>query len=132
MVRGSCLCGSVAFEIEDAIHDARFCHCTNCRKFSGAPFAAWGLIETRNLRLSPPDPGVTKYDSGGGLRVFCSMCGSPLWYEPADMPHYRGIPLGVVDDGEVPAPAMHVWLRSKVAWMSIADALPKHETYPRR
>jgi hypothetical protein len=47
---------------------------------------------------------VTKYDSVGGLGAFCGACGSPFWLEPAGPPQYRGIPLGVMDDGCVPAP----------------------------
>jgi hypothetical protein len=73
---------------------------------------------------------VTKYDSGGGLRVFCSTCGSPLWYEPAGLPQFRGVPLGAIDDRGVPQPQMHVWTKSKLSWVSIPDDLPQHETHP--
>jgi hypothetical protein len=128
-MKGSCLCGGVSYEIEGSTHNARYCHCANCRKFSGTAYAAWGLVQTSHLTVAP-SAAVTKYDSGGGLRVFCAACGSPVWFEPAGMPQYRGIPLGVVDDRSVPAPQMHVWTRSKVPWASITDGLPQHETHP--
>ncbi len=51
-------------------------------------------------------------------------------YEPANVPAFRGVPLGVVDEGDVPTPRMHVWTKSKVAWATIDDALPQHETHP--
>jgi hypothetical protein len=128
-MNGSCLCGNVSYEIKGPIHNARYCHCANCRKFSGTAYAAWGLVQTAQLAIAPSEAGVTKYDSGGGLRVFCATCGSPLWYEPASLPQYRGIPLGAID-GDVPAPAMHVWTKSKAPWVSISDELPQHETHP--
>jgi hypothetical protein len=53
-----------------------------------------------------------------------------LGYEPAGMPQYRGIPLGVIDEGEVPNPAMHVWTKSKVPWTSFGDDIPVYETHP--
>jgi hypothetical protein len=130
MIKGSCLCGGVSLEIDGALRNARFCHCVNCRKFSGTGPAAWGLVKTEQLSVSPPNPPVSKFDSGGGLRAFCATCGSPLWYEPAGRPQYRGIPLGVIDSGEVPKPAMHVWTMSKAAWISLPDDCPVHETHP--
>jgi hypothetical protein len=130
MLKGSCLCGAVSMEIQGNLHSARYCHCANCRKFSGTDHAAWGLAETSQLALTPSDPNVTKFNSGGGLRVFCSVCGSPLWYEPAGLPQFRGIPLGVIDAGGVARPAMHVWTKSKAAWASISDDLPQHDRHP--
>ncbi len=131
MIKGGCLCGAVSFEIQGSLHSARYCHCTNCRKFSGTAYAAWGLAETDQLAISPSAPNVTKFNSGGGLRVFCAACGSPLWYEPDGRPQYRGIPLGAIDDGEVAKPTMHVWTQSQVSWAApILDELPQHETHP--
>ena len=76
------------------------------------------------------NPGVTKYNAGKGNRVFCSTCGSPLWFEPEKLPQFRGIPLGVIDAGDVPNPEMHVWTRSKVSWAPISDDLPQYDTHP--
>jgi hypothetical protein len=130
MIKGSCLCGAVSFEIQGPLRSARYCHCTNCRKFSGMGYAAWGLAETSQLTIAPLVPKVTKFNSGGGFRVFCSACGSPLWYEPAGRPQLRGIPLGAIDAGGVAQPEMHVWTKSKVPWGSISDDLPQFETHP--
>ena len=130
MLKGRCLCGRVSLEIRGAIHNGRFCHCANCRKFSGTAYAAWGLVQADQLIVMGGESNVTKYDSGGGLRVFCSSCGSPLWYEPANVPAFRGVPLGVIDEGDVPTPGMHVWTRSMVSWASLDDSLPRHEIHP--
>jgi hypothetical protein len=129
-MKASCLCGCVTYEITGPIQRARYCHCAHCRKFSGTSHAAWGLIETVHLVVDPSTTSVGKYDSGNGLRVFCSSCGSPLWYEPTRMPQFRGISLGVIDDEGVPGPEMHVWMKSKVSWAAILDDLPQHETHP--
>jgi hypothetical protein len=131
MIKGSCLCGAVSVEIQGPLRSARYCHCANCRKFSGTAYAAWGLAETSSVTITPSIPNVTKFNSGGGLRVFCSACGSPLWYEPAGLPQFRGIPLGAIDEGAVGEPEMHVWMQSKVSWASMSDdGLPQHQTHP--
>jgi hypothetical protein len=129
-MKASCLCGGVTYEITGPVHNGRYCHCSHCRKFSGTACAAWGLIETVHLVVGASGTRISQYDSGKGLRAFCSSCGSPLWYEPAGLPQFRGIPLGVIDDGEVPGPQMHVWTKSKVPWASISDGLPQHDTHP--
>ena len=37
---GSCLCGGVRFRIEGELGPVQVCHCTQCRKAQGGPFAA--------------------------------------------------------------------------------------------
>jgi hypothetical protein len=88
------------------------------------------LTETAQFAVAPAEPKVTKFDSGGGLRVFCSACGSPLWFEPAGRPQFRGIPLGAIDEGQVARPQMHVWTKSQASWGNISDDLPQHQTHP--
>lgn len=89
-----------------------------------------GIGRATHLTIASPQASVTRYDSGGGFRAFCTVCGSPLWFEPAGLPQYRGIPLGAVDDRDVSRPRMHVWTKSKVSWASIHDDLPIYETHP--
>jgi hypothetical protein len=129
-MKASCLCGGVKYEITGPLHRASYCHCEHCRKFSDTVQAAWGLIETAHLVVGSLNTGVSKYDSGNGLRVFCGSCGSPLWCEPASLPQFRGIPLGVIDDDGVPEPEMHVWTKSNLSWAPISDGLPQHGTHP--
>jgi len=40
MIRGSCLCGGVKFEITRAVGPFELCHCARCRKASGSAFVA--------------------------------------------------------------------------------------------
>ncbi|MCZ6459403.1 MAG: aldehyde-activating protein, partial [Gammaproteobacteria bacterium] len=39
MYKGQCLCGAVAFEVEEIIGPFELCHCTRCRKSTGSAFA---------------------------------------------------------------------------------------------
>jgi len=44
MLRGSCLCGGVRYEIAGPLSGALNCHCSMCRKAHGAAFrTAWPL-----------------------------------------------------------------------------------------
>ena len=48
-IKGSCLCGGVRFEI-DAARSLTFCHCSNCRKLSGAAFASYVHVDADKFR----------------------------------------------------------------------------------
>ena len=44
MIRGSCLCGAVQFEVEK-VRSLTHCHCANCRKLTGAAFASYAHVD---------------------------------------------------------------------------------------
>ncbi|NKC01223.1 MAG: GFA family protein [Pseudomonadales bacterium] len=131
MISGSCLCGGIKYEINGEVAMTRICHCVNCRKFSGTANAAWGLAQVADFSQTASDAEVGEYDAGSGsLRKFCMSCGSPLWFEPKDLPAFVGIALGSIDDGNPALPEMHVWMRSSPDWEDISDSLPQHLTHP--
>lgn len=130
MNHGSCLCGSTQFTINGALRDARYCYCANCTKFAGTSPATWAIAERSKLTVDSPGSRVKKFNSGRGLRCFCTTCGSPVWFESLDYPEIVAIPLGVLDDGDIPTPDMHLWTQSKPKWCTINDKLPQHKTNP--
>ena len=48
--RGSCLCGSVTFEVQGPPSAFRYCHCSRCRKASGSAHAANMLVPETQFR----------------------------------------------------------------------------------
>ena len=50
MIRGSCLCGGVRFEIDEA-RSLTYCHCSNWRKLSGADVASYVHVDADKFRL---------------------------------------------------------------------------------
>jgi hypothetical protein len=127
-VRGSCLCGGVAFELTEAPALARFCHCSRCRKARAAAHAsnlvgaADGLSWLRGTELlrSYKVPEARFF-----TQVFCRVCGGKL---PRVDPE-RGIavlPLGSLDDDPGRGPEHHIFVASKAPWFEITDDLPQH------
>ena len=49
---GSCLCGSVRYEIAASLENAEYCHCSMCRKAHGAAFSANSIVPTEALTVS--------------------------------------------------------------------------------
>lgn len=77
---GSCLCGSVQYEIAGPTRDVIACHCTACRKQSGH---YWTSISVWNEQFHfTEDKGLKWYHaSDHSRRGFCSECGSFIVFE---------------------------------------------------
>lgn len=130
MIRASCLCGSIAFTIGAELRASRCCYCKHCTKFAGTAPAVWAMADSATLNLVTSEKSLARYDSGRGLRCFCTTCGSPVWFESKEHPEIVAIPLGVVDAGDVPAPEAHIWVSSRPDWCEIRDARPQFPEYP--
>jgi hypothetical protein len=76
--KGSCLCGGVRFEIDEA-RSLTFCHRANCRKLSGAAFASYVHVDASNFRLLSGEDLIERFESApGSFRNFCRICGSTV------------------------------------------------------
>jgi hypothetical protein len=132
MIRGSCLCGAVRYEIDGSLEGALNCHCSMCRKAHGAAFRSRARVASTDFRWVAGESRVTWYASSPGTeRGFCSVCGSPLLSRFADHPAHYGLPLGALDDDPGVKPALHVHVASKAPWHEITDDLPRFDTVPK-
>ena len=80
MIRtGSCLCGAVSFEIENAPTKVGACHCGMCRKWSGGIYLAVHLTKDQ-VTFEGEDKIECYKSSDWAERGFCKTCGSSLFY----------------------------------------------------
>lgn len=102
MLRGSCLCGGVRYEISGPLSYPLNCHCSMCRKAHGAAFRSRARVKAEDFRWTQGAELVTYYESSpGNHRGFCRVCGSPLLSRFDQDPRYYGLPLGALDDDPV-------------------------------
>lgn len=79
MIRGSCLCNGVRYEIDGAIGPALNCHCSMCRKATGAAFRSRVAVPSKRFRWTSGEDLLTRYESSPGtIRTFCRICGATL------------------------------------------------------
>lgn len=131
MIRGSCLCGRVRYEVSGPLKGALNCHCAMCRKAHGAAFRSRAAVAAADFRWAAGEDAITWYESSPGTqRGFCRHCGSPLLSRFADHPRYFGLPLGALDDDPGVKPARHVFVASKAPWHEITDDLPRFDALP--
>lgn len=128
-VRGSCLCGSVTFEVLGPFEFAGNCHCTNCRKAHGAAFVSWGITRPGSFRWTSGEHELRGFESSPGRdRWFCGRCGSALASSHAG--EIGEVVLGALDDDPGLRPREHIFVDSRARWHDISDALPRHGRWP--
>ena len=77
---GSCLCGTVTFEIEGDFENFYLCHCQHCQKDTGSAHAANLFSQSAKLTWLAGEDAVTSYTLPGTRhsKSFCKLCGSAL------------------------------------------------------
>ena len=130
VAHGTCLCGSLQYEITQPFNFMAHCHCSRCRRHHGAPFATFVGAPLAAFRWISGAENVGEYPSEhGGTRRFCRTCGSvaPLLIEPIGMAMLAAG--NIVEDTEI-RPQFHIFAGSKAPWFEITDDLPQHEANP--
>ena len=78
-MKGECLCGNVKFKIEEEIRNLYQCHCSLCRKATGAAANAATFVQDSAFRWVSGESDIRSYKKPSGFRSdFCSVCGSPV------------------------------------------------------
>ncbi len=99
--QGSCLCGGVKFEIDEA---RSLTHCSlqelprNCRKLSGAQVASYVHVDADKFRFVAGEELIQRFESApGSSRNFCRVCSSTVPGKAAYLTTVS-IPAGLFDD----------------------------------
>ena len=125
---GSCLCGSSRYVLRAAPLYAGYCHCSQCRKFSGAACSAFLGVKAADMEIVAGDATLfgSHWKSATTRMRFCQACGSSLYVEKLQqgVVHVR---MGTLDGPSPVQPMAHVFVGSKAAWFEITDALPQFE-----
>ncbi len=129
-MKGSCLCGDVAFEIDRSSVKLYQCYCTLCRKQSGTYSNAATIVPDHAFRWVKGQAQVSSWVKDTGFRSdFCRQCGSPVPGPLRDTP-FTWIPAGLLDgdvDGEI---ISHIYVQDKATWDTLCPNLKSHAAFP--
>lgn len=131
-VRGSCLCGAVAWLVEGKPEIARHCHCLRCRRARGALHSSNMKLPMDGVRFSRGEERVRTYEVPEAryyTQCFCAECGGPV---PRLDPERRIaiVPLGSLDDDPGIRVDAHIFAGSRAPWHEIPGTLPQHDEGP--
>lgn len=123
---GRCYCGAVTLRAASPPLITTYCHCSDCRRLTGAPVGAFSAFAEGAITASPGlgdpveiRPGVTRW--------FCRSCGSQLAARYAYLPEQIYTPVGLWDQAAEFEPQSHSHMASALPWFHLQDDLPRHE-----
>ena len=117
---GRCLCGAVRLTIAGRPKWAAYCHCTSCRKQTGAPVSAYVGFEREQVVFAG-EPPARFASSPGVTRSFCARCGSTLTFEGERWPGDIDVHVGALDHPETFAPTVHAFAEERIPWLHLAE-----------
>jgi hypothetical protein len=124
MLRGSCLCGKVTYEVHGALKAVYYCHCGMCRKATGSSFATNMLVRESDFVLTSGQALIKPFQSSHGEhRHFCSDCGSPIYSKAEVRKGVVSVRCGTLDNDPVVRPSVHLYIAAKAPWFEIHDHL---------
>lgn len=130
MIRGSCLCSAIRFALEGEAQFMNHCHCSMCRKVTGAAFGTFVHAKASSFRWLEGEQIVTRYiSSPGNVRAFCSRCGSNMPVADPENDHVC-IPAGSLDDDPGVRPSVQIFTGSKASWHELASAPVQFDEFP--
>jgi hypothetical protein len=129
--RGQCHCGAVTYSIAAGalpVHHA-LCHCTDCRRSSGAPAIGWALFAADHVTINGH---VTVYESSEhGRRHFCPKCGTGLFYtNDAIFGGQIDVQSATLDNPDAFSLGGQIQTAERIGWMTKLEQLPAFERYP--
>jgi hypothetical protein len=127
LLEGGCLCGAVRYRAEGTPYDITHCHCTICRRASGAPFVTWFSVPARGFSFVRGTPSRFA-SSPAASRTCCSRCGTPLTFQLISEPEEIDVTVCSLDDPHSLTPEDHTYVRSRLRWLILADGLPQFAT----
>jgi hypothetical protein len=131
LLRGSCLCGTVGYQVSAPFLRFAHCHCSRCRKATGSAHVTNLYVAPDRFRWTTGEAEVVRYDlptAASFATTFCRRCGSPL-------PHHTRsgrevvVPAGSLDDEPSIRPTSHIFTDAVPAWSCLDGDLPRHAAY---
>ncbi len=127
---GSCLCGTVRFEVKGNFDSFYLCHCQHCQKDTGSAHAANLFSQSAKLIWQSGLDAVTSFTLADTrhIKSFCKLCGSAL-------PNTQNagllvVPAGCLDTKISMLPTAHIFTSSKAVWEGELGEVPKFEGLP--
>ena len=126
MLRGSCLCGGVAYEMSPPFVFFHHCHCSRCQKSSGSAFGANILVKAAQFRWTRGDELVGRWELPEAQYYctgWCTVCGSKLPWESRNRKGFL-VPVGTLDDDPGSQPEKNIFWAYRAPWYANPADLP--------
>lgn len=130
-MEGRCNCGSVRFSISGKLPAMYQCHCSLCRRQSGAGSNAATIVRLDAFRWLQGQESIKRWRKQTGFNAhFCTDCGSPVPNQLGDQ--FMWIPVGLLEESDTMDTQVvaQLWLDSKAHWDQPPQSLRNYPGMP--
>ncbi|MFT5781417.1 MAG: ADP-ribosyl-[dinitrogen reductase] hydrolase [Pseudomonas sp.] len=121
VLKGSCLCRAIGYEIDRLNSPTVHCHCLTCQKAHAAAFASTAGVLREHFRWTRGQEKLASFASSPDkFRHFCSVCGSHLIAQLPNQAHVI-VRVATLDDDPQLTPTEHLWTEHARAWLGTND-----------
>ena len=113
------------YEVADQFAYALNCHCSNCRRTTGAAFKPFAGIAREKFSVTRGGDDLMIHGDEAAHDAHCRRCGSLLYSVVRDGAFVH-VAMGTLIDDPSIRPAAHIFVGSKAPWFEIADGLPQY------
>lgn len=122
---GGCACRAVRYRLRSAPLVVHACHCTQCRRLTGAAFALNALIETERLEMLAGEARAVPVlgASGKPQTIFrCPGCQVALWSHYPDAGEALAfVRVGTLDEPERLPADIHIYTSTRLPWLKLPE-----------
>jgi hypothetical protein len=125
---GGCLCGAVRYEISGPPKLTVSCHCRDCQYASGGAPAHVMILWADDVAIKKGKPKEHYTVSAKGNRMgrlFCKVCGTPLFAKNEAHPEIVHVKVGSLDDTSQFRVQANIWVSSAPPWHYIDSAVTR-------
>jgi hypothetical protein len=121
--RAQCSCGQLTVTCEGDPVRVSICHCLDCQRRTGSPFAQQARWAAENVKVEGTSSDFVRVGDSGMTATFrfCPSCGSTVFYEIDKMPGVIAVPVGAFADPSFPTPTYSVYEARKHRWVHVPD-----------
>ncbi len=132
VLKGSCLCGVVTYQVRAPFFRFAHCHCSRCCKATGSGHATNLYVAPDHFEWTSGRDSTVRFDLPSArsfATTFCRHCGSPL-------PHHTRsgrevvVPAGSLDQAPNLEPQARIFWSSRASWSCMSDDVPRYAELP--
>jgi hypothetical protein len=129
---GGCACGAIRYTCSHSPLAMLNCHCLDCQRSSGAPFASGFIVASTHMAITgtPATYAVRAASGGIATRSFCAQCGSPLFAWGDTNPSVMSVRFSTLDNAAEFRPMLDIWTASAQPWVCLSDTIPHYSQSP--
>ncbi|MGN6496498.1 MAG: GFA family protein [Tsuneonella sp.] len=116
-----CQCGQLSLACRGTPARVSVCHCLDCQRRSGAPFAMQARFAPDQVTVTGEAKEWRRIADSGNVSQhhFCPTCGSEMWYHARPHRELYAVPVGRFADPAFPPPGYSVYEERKHPWLRI-------------